>query len=119
MSNHESPFRPQRFVTKKIVSAACRIYSGADETLLASDQLAISDSAKAYIYLEDGDVVEINDDSLQLWDENNNETTRPLVSGGGFSESVDKAGYSHFRLKEIFEQPQKIRYLLQENLTST
>jgi len=92
---------------------------GADETLLASDQLAISDSAKAYIYLEDGDVVEINDDSLQLWDENNNETTRPLVSGGGFSESVDKAGYSHFMLKEIFEQPQKIRNLLQENLTST
>lgn len=31
--NHESPLRPERFVTKKIVSAACRIASGSDEKL--------------------------------------------------------------------------------------
>lgn len=31
--NHESPLRPHRFVTKKIVSAACRISRGSRETL--------------------------------------------------------------------------------------
>ncbi|MGY6214036.1 GDP-mannose 4,6-dehydratase [Methylolobus aquaticus] len=31
--NHESPLRPERFVTRKIVAAACRIASGADEKL--------------------------------------------------------------------------------------
>lgn len=31
--NHESPLRPDRFVTKKIISAACRIYRGSDEKL--------------------------------------------------------------------------------------
>lgn len=31
--NHESPLRPERFVTKKIVAAACRIASGSDEKL--------------------------------------------------------------------------------------
>jgi GDPmannose 4,6-dehydratase len=31
--NHESPLRPDRFVTQKIVKAACRIYKGADEIL--------------------------------------------------------------------------------------
>ncbi len=31
--NHESPLRPERFVTKKIVSAACRIAQGSDEKL--------------------------------------------------------------------------------------
>jgi GDPmannose 4,6-dehydratase len=31
--NHESPLRPQRFVTRKIVSAACRIASGKKEKL--------------------------------------------------------------------------------------
>lgn len=31
--NHESPLRPARFVTRKIVAAACRIADGADETL--------------------------------------------------------------------------------------
>jgi GDPmannose 4,6-dehydratase len=31
--NHESPLRPARFVTKKIVSAACRIAGGSREKL--------------------------------------------------------------------------------------
>lgn len=31
--NHESPLRPDRFVTKKIISAACRIHRGSDEKL--------------------------------------------------------------------------------------
>jgi GDPmannose 4,6-dehydratase len=31
--NHESPLRPKRFVTRKIVSAACRIKLGSDERL--------------------------------------------------------------------------------------
>lgn len=32
--NHESPLRPERFVTKKIISTACRIYRGSDEKLV-------------------------------------------------------------------------------------
>lgn len=31
--NHESPLRPERFVTRKIVAAACRIAAGSGETL--------------------------------------------------------------------------------------
>ena len=31
--NHESPLRPDRFVTKKIIAAACRIYKGSNEKL--------------------------------------------------------------------------------------
>ena len=32
--NHESPLRPERFVTRKIVSAACRIANGSTEKLM-------------------------------------------------------------------------------------
>jgi len=31
--NHESPLRPERFVTRKIINTACRIASGSDEVL--------------------------------------------------------------------------------------
>ena len=31
--NHESPLRPYRFVTKKIIATACRIYKGSEEKL--------------------------------------------------------------------------------------
>jgi GDPmannose 4,6-dehydratase len=32
--NHESPLRPPRFVTRKVVSAACRIANGSKEKLM-------------------------------------------------------------------------------------
>ena len=35
--NHESPLRPERFVTRKIVAAACRIARGHDERLRLGD----------------------------------------------------------------------------------
>jgi GDPmannose 4,6-dehydratase len=35
--NHESPMRPERFVTKKIVATACRIAQGSDEKLILGD----------------------------------------------------------------------------------
>ena len=35
--NHESPMRPERFVTQKIVSAACRISLGSSEKLILGD----------------------------------------------------------------------------------
>jgi GDPmannose 4,6-dehydratase len=35
--NHESPLRPERFVTQKIVRAACRIAAGSDERLKLGD----------------------------------------------------------------------------------
>ena len=36
--NHESPLRPERFVTRKIVSAACRIAAGSQEKLNLGNQ---------------------------------------------------------------------------------
>ncbi len=35
--NHESPLRPERFVTQKIVAAACRIAEGTQQTLSLGD----------------------------------------------------------------------------------
>lgn len=32
--NHESPLRPERFVTRKIINTACRIANGSDEKLI-------------------------------------------------------------------------------------
>ena len=35
--NHESPLRPERFVTQKVVAAACRIAAGRQQTLTLGD----------------------------------------------------------------------------------
>lgn len=50
--NHESPLRPERFVTKKIVSAACRIAAGSGEKLRLGNTAIARDWGWAPEYVE-------------------------------------------------------------------
>ncbi|HTP65771.1 MAG TPA: GDP-mannose 4,6-dehydratase [Geobacteraceae bacterium] len=50
--NHESPLRPHRFVTKKIVATACRIYRGSKEKLHLGDISIVRDWGWAPEYVE-------------------------------------------------------------------
>jgi len=50
--NHESPLRPDRFVTRKITSAACRIAEGSEEILLLGDISVSRDWGYAPEYVE-------------------------------------------------------------------
>lgn len=50
--NHESPLRPARFVTKKIVAAACRIANGSKEKLRLGDTSVSRDWGWAPEYVE-------------------------------------------------------------------
>ena len=50
--NHESPLRPERFVTKKIISAACRIAAGSKEKLKLGDLSVCRDWGWAPDYVE-------------------------------------------------------------------
>ena len=50
--NHESPLRPERFVTQKIVSAACRIANGSNEKLYLGNVDVIRDWGWAPEYVE-------------------------------------------------------------------
>lgn len=50
--NHESPLRPERFVTRKTIAAACRIAAGAKETLRLGDLSIARDWGWAPEYVE-------------------------------------------------------------------
>ncbi|MFA7060899.1 MAG: GDP-mannose 4,6-dehydratase [Pedobacter sp.] len=50
--NHESPLRPERFVTKKIVKAACRIAAGSSEKLHLGNISIARDWGSAEEYVE-------------------------------------------------------------------
>lgn len=50
--NHESPLRPERFVTRKIISAACRIASGSGEKLQLGNILISRDWGLASEYVD-------------------------------------------------------------------
>ena len=90
---------------------------GAGENLIASDQLAISDYTDRFIFLEEGDLAEITPQEVRLWDEADQEVERPVVVEKALGETIEKGEYRHFMLKEIFEQPEKIKSLLEGQLT--
>tara|TARA_Y100000588_G_scaffold375719_1_gene452453 strand:+ start:1462 stop:3294 length:1833 start_codon:yes stop_codon:yes gene_type:complete len=92
---------------------------GNDENLIASDQLAIADYADKFIFLEEGDLAEITPSKATLWDSENKEVERPVVVEKALGETIDKGEYRHFMLKEIFEQPKKIKDLLEGQLTES
>ncbi len=50
--NHESPLRPERFVTQKIVATACRITQGSDEKLYLGNMSIERDWGWAQEYVE-------------------------------------------------------------------
>ncbi len=90
---------------------------GSNENLVASDQLAISDYTDKFIFLEEGDTAEVTPSGAKLWDVSDQEVKRPVVVEKTLGETIEKGEYRHFMLKEIFEQPEKIKALLEGQLT--
>jgi glucosamine--fructose-6-phosphate aminotransferase (isomerizing) len=78
---------------------------GEGETYLGSDALALAPLTQRISYLEEGDWVVIRNDSATIFDADNNEAKRDVVTSGASAAAVEKGNYRHFMQKEIFEQP--------------
>jgi len=74
--NHESPLRPERFVTKKIVAAACRIAKGSDEKLSLGNIDIRRDWGWAPEYVD------------AMWRMLNHETPEDFVIATGITQSL-------------------------------
>lgn len=85
---------------------------GAGEHFLASDALALQRVTEQFMYLEDGDVAEIRRDRVNIFDKNGSPVQRKIYQRTFGLDAVDKGGFRHFMLKEIFEQPSAIREAL-------
>jgi glucosamine--fructose-6-phosphate aminotransferase (isomerizing) len=82
---------------------------GEDENLVASDVTALLHRTKRVVYLENGEVAEVRRDGLRLCDANGAVIERAADILDWDAGRVEKGGYRHFMLKEIFEQPDAIR----------
>lgn len=81
---------------------------GNNEYFLASDATPIVEYTKSVIYLNDDDVAVISRDGLVLKTVRNNMQEPRIHHLDLDIGEIDKGGYAHFMLKEIFEQPQSI-----------
>ena len=81
---------------------------GNDEYFLASDATPIVEYTKSIIYLNDDDVAIISKAELILKTIRNDRLTPKVYQLDLDIGEIDKGGYDHFMLKEIFEQPRSI-----------
>ena len=82
-----------------------------DELFLGSDAWALAPWTTRVCYLEEGDTVimqKANDFTYKIYDATNQLVNRPIKQLNLNTGAASKGDYSHFMLKEIFEQPQTL-----------
>lgn len=87
-----------------------------DGFLMASDIPSLLKYTRDVIYLENGDLVDINADSYTIYDENNNEVSREVKTIEWSVDAASKDGFDHFMIKEINEEGSAIDELLRVNV---
>lgn len=91
---------------------------GIDEAFLASDPLALLQVTDRFIYLEEGDLVELREQgAIRIVDRHGKAVERPVQTFEHGDGAASKGNYRHFMLKEIFEQPEVIRAALEGRLS--
>jgi len=80
-----------------------------NEFFLASDATPIIEYTKNVVYLEDEEIVVVDRESgMKIIDIRNQEQTPYIQELEMELEALEKGGYEHFMLKEIYEQPRSI-----------
>ncbi|MEN8217996.1 MAG: glutamine--fructose-6-phosphate transaminase (isomerizing) [Pseudomonadota bacterium] len=81
---------------------------GVGEYFIASDVAALISVTQRVIFLEDGDIVDIQYDQLSITDLSGNPVTRPEHISQLQADAIERGEYRHYMQKEIFEQPQAV-----------
>jgi len=109
---------PERLVVARSGSPLV-IGVGIGENFVASDQLALLPVTRQFIYLEEGDVADINRTDIAIYDTEGNSVEREVVESDVSYDAGGKGQYRHFMLKEIYEQPIAVRNTLEGRLSET
>ncbi len=86
---------------------------GFGENYVASDPQALRPVTDRFIYLNEGELVTLSSDSVQIAGVSLEELRGRIVTLDASEESTGKGNYRHYMLKEIHEQPDTIRATLE------
>lgn len=109
---------PDRIIAARAGSPLV-VGKGIGENFLASDVLALKPVTDRFIFLEEGDLVELRKDSISIWNLDDEAVVRADVHVEMGHDDTDKGNYRHHMLKEIFEQPQVLHNTLEGRIGRT
>jgi len=86
------------------------------EYVLASDVSAIIRHTNQVVYLDDGEMVVLTPAGIHTTTIKEEKVSKRIETVDWDLSTIEKAGFAHFMLKEIFEQPQSLRNTLRGRL---
>ncbi len=89
---------------------------GIGENFLGSDAQALIQVTNRMVYLDEGDVVEITRDSMQVYGLDGRPAERPTHESELSTDAVERGEYRHYMQKEIFEQPRAVADTLEARI---
>jgi glucosamine--fructose-6-phosphate aminotransferase (isomerizing) len=89
---------------------------GEGQNFLASDASAILAHTRQVVYLNDGDVAVITPHDFRVLDVDATPQSRKVDRIDWDLASIERGGYAHFMLKEIFEQPTSVENTMRGRL---
>jgi glucosamine--fructose-6-phosphate aminotransferase (isomerizing) len=89
---------------------------GKDENFIASDIPAILKYTNRIIYIDNLELISVKQDSVRVFDMEGNPVEKEEQIIDWNLEAAEKAGYSHFMLKEIYEQTRSIHETMRGRL---
>ncbi|MDO8618975.1 MAG: glutamine--fructose-6-phosphate transaminase (isomerizing) [Candidatus Daviesbacteria bacterium] len=85
------------------------------EIYISSDTLSFAPFARDMLVVSNGQMVQIKDQNISMFDLISGQATKLVFEKVGFeSEKIDKEGFEHFMLKEIYESPFVIEQLIDQ-----
>lgn len=81
---------------------------GKNETIVASDAVAILSHTKRVVYLQDNEISIIDKDGFAIKNLAGKKVDKKVQEIKWNIDEIEKKGYKHFMLKEIFEQPEAV-----------
>ena len=90
---------------------------GDNENFLASDIPALLKYTNRVMYLDDGEVCIITKDKVTVFDSNKKQINKKEEVIDWDIKDAEKSGFSHFMLKEIYDQPDTIHQALRGRIS--
>jgi glucosamine--fructose-6-phosphate aminotransferase (isomerizing) len=89
---------------------------GDGENLVASDQSALLDHTRSVVYLDNGEMAILTADGYRVRTLSTRQIDKPVNQIEWDLATIERGGFDHFMLKEIFEQPDSIENTMRGHL---
>ncbi len=91
---------------------------GDGEYFVASDASAILEHTRSVVYLDDGEMAVLTRDGYRVRNLTETHLNKPVNQIEWDLATIERGGYAHFMLKEIFEQPDSLTNTVRGHLLS-